>query len=305
MATLNTYITQVRRLLHDANANFYTDQQITDYVNSARYRVVRDTGCLREIVVAQTPCLIDPNTTINGVAPTNPVYWTANTAYTLNTFIVSNIFIYQVTTAGTTDGTAPPYPSNSTNNYTNYPPTTQFFNGTCGLTYVGNAEIISLNALTYLVGSSPLAPSSNTQVVDIMNVNLYWGNSRVPLDYLPWTNFNAKLRYWQNYIGRPVAFSMYGEKQMYIGPVPDQIYQIEVDCIVQPNDLSLNLPNATDQIGYPYTEPVQFYAAYLAKYYEQSFGESAIYEQEYKKQLLNVVNTVYTRRIPSAYSSAG
>ena len=43
-ATLQSYITEVRYLLHDANANFYTNDQLTDYINSARERVVRDTG---------------------------------------------------------------------------------------------------------------------------------------------------------------------------------------------------------------------------------------------------------------------
>jgi hypothetical protein len=49
-----------------------------------------------------------------------------------------------------------------------------------------------------------------------------------PLRYMPWTLFNAQLRYWQNYIGRPVAFSVYGQQQIYIGPVPDQSYLMEV-----------------------------------------------------------------------------
>ena len=119
MATLNTYITEVQRLLHDANANFYTPSQLTDYINSARERTVRDTGALREVVVAQTPCQVAPSATIGGASPAFPTAWAANTAVTLNSFIFSNIFIYQVTTAGTTGDTAPPYPGNNTNNYSN------------------------------------------------------------------------------------------------------------------------------------------------------------------------------------------
>jgi hypothetical protein len=305
VATLNTYLTQVQRLLHDANLNFYTQSQLTDYINEARKRTVRDTGALREIVVTQTPCQVAPTATINSVSPANPLAWTASTAYTTSQFLFSNIFIYQVTTAGTTDTTAPPYPSNNTNNYTNYPPTTEFFNGTCGLTYVGNCENISYAALTNLMGSSPLSPSSGNTVLDIININLYWGNTRVPLDWLAWTDFNARLRFWQNYIGRPLAFSTYGQGQIYLGPVPDQIYQIEVDCVVLPNDLSTNSPNTTDVIVDPYSGCVQFYAAYLAKYYEQSYGEAEIYKQEYNKHISAVLSSIYTRRVPSVYSSPG
>ena len=54
--TLSQYITEVRRLLHDANGNFYSDSQLTDYINGARERIVRDTGCLRTIQVSQAPC---------------------------------------------------------------------------------------------------------------------------------------------------------------------------------------------------------------------------------------------------------
>ena len=303
MATLSSYITDVRRLLHDANANFYTDQQLTDYINSARERVTRDTGALREIVVAQTPCQVAPGSTINNATPANPTIWVANTDVTLNTFVFSNIFIYQYTTAGTSGSTAPAYPASGTNNYSNYPPTTAFADGTAQLTYVGNCENISYAALTQLMGSSPLSPSSGNTVLDIVNINLYWGNTRVPMDYLPWSDFNARLRFWQNYIGRPLAYSIYGQQQIYLGPVPDQTYQIEIDCVVLPNELNLSTSTATDVLNDPYTKPVQFYAAYLAKFYEQSFGESEIYKQEYQKQINSVLNSVFTRRLPSAYSS--
>ena len=289
--------------MHDANANFYSTSQLTDYINSSRLRVVRDTGCLREVVVTQTPCMVDPNKTIGGVAPAYPTAWAASTAYAQDTFLFSNIFIYQVTTAGTTDTTAPPYPANNVNNYSNYPPSTEFFNGTCGLTYVGNCENISYPALTYLMGTSPLAPSPGNTVLDVININLYWGNTRVPMDYLSFTDFNARLRFWQNYIGRPLAFSVYGQQQIYIGPVPDQVYQIEVDCVVLPLPLTLDAPNTTDVINDPFTSAVKFYAAYLAKFYEQSYGESEIYKQEYAKQVNSILNSTFTRRIPSVYSS--
>ena len=101
MATLNGYITEVRRLLHDANGNFYSDSELTDYINGARDRVARDTGCLRKLQVAQTP-----------IAPTgysgNPVAWAANTTVSAGDLIFSNIFTYVVTIGGTTSDTPPP-----------------------------------------------------------------------------------------------------------------------------------------------------------------------------------------------------
>jgi hypothetical protein len=293
MATLQSYLTDVQRLLHDANLNFYTQQQLTDYINSARERVVRDTGCLRQIVVTQTP-------TVQGGTPTA---WVANTAVTAGSYVFSNIFIYQYQTSGTSSSTAPAYPTASTNNYTNYPPSTAFADGTATLLYVGNCEIITYENLTSILATMPLSTTTGNTVLDIVNINLYWGNTRVPMDYLSWSDFNARLRFWQNYIGRPLAFSIYSQNRIYIGPVPDQIYQVEIDCVLLPNPLSLSTSTVQDSINDPYSSAVKFYAAYLAKYYEQSFGEAEIYKQEYTKQITSIINTIYTRRIPTIYSS--
>ena len=36
MGALNTYITQCRRLLHDANGSLWPDAELTDYINEAK-----------------------------------------------------------------------------------------------------------------------------------------------------------------------------------------------------------------------------------------------------------------------------
>jgi len=279
MATLSSYLTEVQRLLHDANAVFWSTSELTDYINDARERVVRDTGCLRTLQVTSTPL------SSTGVVA---IPWSNGLAVTAGQFIFSNVFIYQVITSGTLNTDASPYPSSGSA----FPPSTVFTNGTATLQYSSNAEVISLAALP-----------NGIQTLDVLNVTLYWGNSRIPLRYLPWSNFNAQLRYWQNYVGRPICFSSYGQGQLYIAPVPDQSYSIEVDTVILPTALSTNTPNAVDVIVDPYTTPVAFYAAYKAKYKEQSYGEAEIYKQEYAKHVQAVLNSVYTRRIPDPYSS--
>jgi hypothetical protein len=279
MATLSSYLTEVQRLLHDANAVFWSTSELTDYINEARERVVRDTGCLRTLQITNTPL------SSTGVVA---IPWSNGLTVTAGQFIFSNIFIYQVTVGGVLNSDAAPYPTGSAT----FPPSTPFTNGTATLQYSSNCEIISLAALP-----------NGIQTLDVLNVTLYWGNSRIPLRYLPWSNFNAQLRYWQNYVGRPICFSTYGQGQLYIAPVPDQSYSIEVDTVILPTALSLNNPGATDSIVDPYSTPVAFYAAYKAKYKEQSYGEAEIYKQEYAKHVQAVLNSTYTRRIPDPYSS--
>jgi len=45
--TLSRYLTQTRRLLRDANSTYWTDNELTDHINTARAQTVMDTGCLR------------------------------------------------------------------------------------------------------------------------------------------------------------------------------------------------------------------------------------------------------------------
>jgi hypothetical protein len=210
MPTLDNYITETRRLLHDVNGNFWTTAELTDYINDARGHTVQDSGCRR---VLQT--------------------------YTL----------------------------------------------TVGVETINFAD---------------LDEGSNT--IDILNINLYWGDSRWPMYYMAWTDFNAQLRFWQNYNGRPIGFSMYGPKTIYIGPKPDQAYEIELDTVVLPDPLVTGSEEDT-QIPSPFFEAVAYYAAHKAKYQEQSYGESEIFKQEYTKQVIGALNSTFTRRIPSPYSS--
>jgi hypothetical protein len=206
--TLQGYINTCRMILHDANAAFYSNAQLTQFINDARYRLVRDSGCLRA---------------------------------------------YQTSSV------------------------------------VNGQEVYQFSSL----------PQGNV-TYDIMNINLIWGNSRVPLYYLPWTDFNAKLRYWTNYIGRPIAYSMYDSStSFYIGPVPDQTYPIELDTVILPTPL-VNLTDV-DTIPDNYISPVPYYAAHQAKFMEQAYGESEIFRNQYLQKMQNVIATSYQRRIFSPY----
>ena len=290
MPALNDYLYQVENLLHDSNNVFWSQSQLTNYINEARERLVRDTGCLRTIQNTQTP-IASSNPYLGTNNNTTPAStWTANTAVTAGQYVFSNIYIYQYQTSGTSGSTAPAYPTGTNI----FPPTTSFADGTATLQYVQNAEIIPFASLP-----------DGIQTIDILCINLYWGNSRIPMRYLPWSDFTAQLRYWQNYVGRPICFSVYGQQQFYIAPVPDQSYYIELDTVILPSPLVLTSPTATDSILDPYSTAVQYYAAYKAKFYEQSYGEAEIFKQEYNKHVLNILNSTYIRRIPNPYSSGG
>src|ERR1700686_2682462 len=47
--TLSDYLAATRRKLHDASGQFWSDTELQSYINEARVRVVRDTGCYRKL----------------------------------------------------------------------------------------------------------------------------------------------------------------------------------------------------------------------------------------------------------------
>ena len=137
MATLASYITDVQRLLHDANSVFWSTTELTDYINEARERTVRDTGCLRTIQSTYTPL------SSTGVAA---IAWAQGTVLTAGQFVFSGIFTYQVTQSGNLGTQVPPYP------YGNqaYPPSGNFtVSGSTGMVFAYDSpcEVINYAAL--------------------------------------------------------------------------------------------------------------------------------------------------------------
>lgn len=215
MLTLTQYITSTRRLLHDANGTFFSDSELTDYINAGRKRVAIDCGFLRYL------------------------------------------------------------------------------------------ETISLTAgqETYTLSS---VASKGANSMDLLNVTVLWGSTRIPLQYAPWTQFNAYFRTWQTNQSRPAIWSNYGSgptMTFYIQPVPDQTYTCYLDTIYVPNDLVTSTD--ADEVVYPFSDAVPYYAAKTAKYKEQNYGEASLFEQQYKEKAAWALNAVYTRRLPDPYNQYG
>jgi len=208
MTTLANYLTSCQRLLHDATNQFYSQSELTDYINEARLRVVRDTGCLRQLIT---------------------------------------------TTAFVQGQEAYPYASSITN---------------------------------------------GSNCIDILNINVIWGNSKIALDYLPWSRFNYQVRWWTLLQGRPIVFSVYGQNTFYVGPPPDQAYATEIDAIFAPT--ALVNPGDVETIPIPFQSPVPYYACYQAKQRMQEWDEARWFQNMYKSQVNSANNSSYTRRLSRA-----
>lgn len=54
MKTLQQYITDCQRLVHDSQYKFCTQAEMIDYVNAGRRKVAAETGCVRQVVTGWT-----------------------------------------------------------------------------------------------------------------------------------------------------------------------------------------------------------------------------------------------------------
>ena len=148
---------------------------------------------------------------------------------------------------------------------------------------------------TYAYSALP----SGINTFDVLNLTILWGGMRVPLNYMPYTEFNLKMRNWVSYQGRPVVFTVYGNSTVYVGPIPDQTYTSEWDTVVAPATLSSLATQ--DTISFPFTEPVTYYAAYMAKFKEQSYDEADKFLATYTQKIGAALRSSFTRRISQPF----
>jgi hypothetical protein len=165
-----------------------------------------------------------------------------------------------------------------------------------------------LDTVTFLTGQETYAWSTliTQPGIDLLNVIVLCGQTRIPLIYRPWSVFNAYFRTWQSNASRPAAWSNFGPGAaavIYIQPVPDQNYTAYLDYHYTPQPLVDN--TTVDQLVYPYTTAVPYYAAFKAKFKTQSYGEAEAYNQQYRTKAAWCISTAYTRRMPDIYNGTG
>lgn len=154
----------------------------------------------------------------------------------------------------------------------------------------------ALGAASITVGVIP------ADTLDIMNITPIWGNQRIPLNYMPFTEFNAKLRTWFVNPQLPRVWSRYGTSggTAFIQPIPDRTYNTEFDTAILPEALVLDA--TADVLAYPYTTPVAYYACWKAKIKQQAFAESETFLADYKRKIMEAQAAVQMRRIPNPYA---
>jgi len=284
VATLQSYLTATQRLLHDANFKYWSQQALTDAINTAQKRTVGDSGCNRKL---QTVYL-SPGLELYGygsVSGGNVLI--GGSGYTA---VPSVTFDPPTTTGGVTAVGTCVLLNGAVSQI-------QVTNGGSGYTSAPNITIAPpISGVTATAAASIIDPNT----LDTVNITVLWGSERVILNRLPYTHLQATIRSWIGYTQRPAYCASYGQNSWYLAPIPDQFYQSEWDTIINPTDL-VNLTDVS-VIQYPYSECVPYYAAHVAKYQEQSYAEAEQFLKIYTQKMQYSRRSVMMRMIPSAYN---
>jgi hypothetical protein len=279
---LNQYVIQVQRLLHDAAGQFTSVAEIGDYVNAARTRVVRDTGCNRllQTLYLSTGVEVYPFGGISGFQITAPGagYVTAPAVTIAGPGVTGGV---TATAVATVTGGA----------------VTDIVVTNPGTLYASTPAVSFGGPGT---GAAATAYFINSSTIDCVNLSVYSGNSRIVLAYRDWSTFNALARSFVGTPGRPVVFSIYGYTQTYVAKIPDQAYKADFDSVQQPPPLVDN--TSLEVIPIVMQDPVQYFAAHLAKIKAQKWSEAEMFYQRYNNEIIKAINSAYTRRLKHPYA---
>jgi hypothetical protein len=308
VATLQTYLNETQRLLHDANAKVWQIPTLIAAINQARRRSVGDSSCNRQIqsVTLSAGREVYAYGSVVSVTITN-----GGTGYT-----VAPTVTFSAPPAGGTAATGTAVIDlgsvtkinivNPGSGYLTAPTVT--LTGGNFTSWINNASVVLpwVNNLSNIVAwvsnnitATAVASILNPNTLDVMNITVSWGSQEYILGRRAFTEFQAGIRSWTGFKQRPLLCASYGQNQWFIGPIPDQDYESQWDSIITPNDLV----NLTDRcvVGYPFNECVAYYAAHICKFQEQSYAEAEIFLQQYTRKMMYSRRSVMLRQLPSTY----
>lgn len=302
---LSDYQTNVQQILNDPFAQFYNTVFLTNWINRARTYVANMGQCIRFLtpssgsvamvtVTATGSGYTTATVTISGPDAIGGLTFTQATATaTLTAGAVTSIavvvagtgYVANPTVTITGDGVG----ATATATLTSFVQT------------VANQEVYPFSTFNTLIqGWYPGASS----IIGVQSISASWGADKPTLDWTDFSSFQAYNRAWnygQNY---PAVWSQYGQGatgSVYLFPIPSQTLQMEWDCWLSP--LPLSATQTADLIPDPWTEPVFYYAAYLAYLNAQRKDDANAMLAEFKRTMVEARQFVTPPRIPTMYPS--
>jgi hypothetical protein len=301
-STLQTYVTQVQRLLHDVSFSVWTVPEITDYINEAREDVALDMHCVRHNTVGVQLLQGQEVYSIDG-AVCGANVTAGGTNYSSATTVV-----FDLPPPGGTPALGYPVITNGVVSSIIMTQWGQGYTSVPGIAISdpgGNAAVPAAPPpAPYTAGFGAAASAvCFINTFNIVGISNRWNNQRYTLGFRGFTMFQAYHRSQPNaYLSRPFKWTLHPQDlQVYIQHPPDQWYSSEWDVIATPFPL-VNLTDIDREVRPPNNKAVKFRAASIGLMKKQNFAQSDYYEKKYEQRVPRIITTTGGIRIPNPYN---
>lgn len=141
---------------------------------------------------------------------------------------------------------------------------------------------------------------TNRTVIDVLDVLLqYNSTTNYQLKYYEFSIL-ARTPAWQSQLSSNPQFYTVHHRSVIILPWPNIAYpSTTFDCAIEPLTLSA-LTDVENDLPFPYTECIQFYAAYLAKLKDQRRQEAEAFLLDYQRRKMQALGSEFSRRLVGA-----
>lgn len=145
------------------------------------------------------------------------------------------------------------------------------------------------------------------EVFDVKQVAISWSSAMRPaLDWMPWDDFQAYLRSYQNMMASyPAIWSTLGDGEtgnVFVYPTPS--VATEMEWLVKATPLYLYSDNDYDAIPSPFFQAVKFWAAYLCYLASQRWTQADGMQAQFYRELGIDRASVDAGKTPRYYISA-
>lgn len=258
---LAAYQQQVQRLLHDANASFYSLSDLTTYINLARGQIALEGQCVRVLLPSTGPVNSITVTAVGSgyLSPPTAVITGVGTGAAAHSVLSGNTVANVVM-----DSTGSGYDST----------TTVSFTGGSGTGAAASANLTVSNAIlnqevyTFSALAAVAALTAGVQgVLGVLSISSTRGSTFKPtMEQRGWSEFQAYFRAYNNLVTNfPAVWAQYqygANGSVFVYPIPSQNLQWDWDTYCRPVDLVDD--TTAEAIPYPWTDCVPFYAAHFA-----------------------------------------
>lgn len=299
---LNTYESNVRAILNDPLAQFYTSANIDNWINQARVETAKKTGCIRLL----TPS--SGSVTAITVGAVGSGYTTA-TATISDPDAIGGLFTTATATVNLSSGAVASITvTNAGNGYVLTPTVTITGDGSgaTATATVGShlTTVLGQEVYPFSTAAAVLqATYSGVQgVIGVMDVAVSWGAMKPALQWQPWSVFQAYARAINQGTNWPQVWSQYavGESgSVYLYPIPSGTYEMQWDCFCTPQ--AMTSTQTVDLIPDNWNFPVFYYACYLAYLNAQRKDDANDMLQRWERACAESAQYSTPSRTPSFY----